>query len=893
MRITTVIAAVAGALALAAPAQAEFGLQDYSATLHDAAGQESTQAGAHASSTVSFTLNTRDAGGGNLIPDGSLRNVSVDMPAGFVGDPQATPRCSHRDFRVGDCSPLTMVGVNTLGYSAFPAPAPSQFVSPVYNLEPARGTVTQLGFQIINVSVVLTIRVRTDGSYNLTADLTDLSESLMIYSSALTLWGVPADLNGPGPFPHNAGGTYGGPGGGPRRPFLSAPTRCGEPVATTIRVRSWQQPDRWVTDTHEAPPMTGCDKLVFDPSLTVTPETALADAPSGYAVELRLPQSTDADGLATPVLRDATVTLPEGVTVSPSSASGLAGCADEQFALRSADPAACPSASRIGRVDVDTPVLDVPLTGGVYVGTPRSSDPASGEMFRIMVEARGGGVTLKLHGQVRADPLTGRLTTVFDDTPQLPFSSFRLTFDGGPQASLANPPDCGTKTVTSSLVAWSSDVAAAPAGSFAIACPGSAGFAPTFAAGTVNPVGGSFSPLALRIERRDREQELGGLSLELPPGLLARLAGVPLCGDAAAAAGACGVESRVGTAIVGAGPGASPFFTAPEHGSVYLTGGYKGAPYGLAVVVRAIAGPYDLGTVVVRQAVFIDRDDAHLTVVSDPLPRVLRGVPLRLRSLDVRIDRPGFTLNPTSCAPAAIAATLSSTAGAQHRAAQRFQVGDCRALPFRPRLSLRLTRRSQMRDGGHPGVHAILKQPAGQANLLQAAVKLPLSLALDADNAQQLCEFADGQKAEPTCPRASIVGRAVAHTPILGTPLDGPVYFVKHERTHPRTGRQIRTLPALVIPLRGGGVALNIRATSSVKRRKLVTTFAGVPDAPLSRFDLHLDGGRNGILAVNGRPCTARRKQVADVELDGHSGRRGDHAVRIRLPCKKKKPASR
>jgi hypothetical protein len=361
---------------------------------------------------------------------------------------------------------------------------------------------------------------------------------------------------------------------------------------------------------------------------------------------------------------------------------------------------------------------------------------------------------------------------------------------------------------------------------------------------------------------------------------------VPLCPEAQAAAGTCGVESRVGTAIVGAGPGSAPFFTAPEHGSVYLTGGYKGAPYGLAVVVRAIAGPYDLGTVVVRQAVYIDRDDAHLTVVSDPLPTVLRGVPLRLRTLDIRIDRPGFVLNPTSCSPKAIVGHVASTAGTVHRSDQRFQVGDCRALGFKPRLRMSLSRRSELRPGGHPGVRAVLTQPGGQGNLLQAAVKLPLSLALDVDNAEVLCEFAEGMKDDPQCPEGSKVGRAVAHTPILNRPLTGPVYFMKRVRTT-RTGGQARTLPGLVIPLRGE-VALNIRATSSVRRGgKLVATFAGVPDAPVSRFELQLDGGRNGILAVNGRPCRRPKRQVADAELDGHNGKRRDRAVRIALPCKK------
>ena len=429
--------------------------------------------------------------------------------------------------------------------------------------------------------------------------------------------------------------------------------------------------------------------------------------------------------------------MPEGVTVSPSSATGLLGCGDGEFAAASTVPATCPNASRIGSARIETPVLGEPLTGGVFVGQPLGDDPASGRMFRIFVEARGAGVTIKLEGQVRADPLTGRLTTVFDDTPQLPFSSLRLTFDGGPNAALANPPSCGPKTATARFAPWSGATPAEPSSAFGIDCTGLGGFAPTLSAGTVTPLAGTFSPLALRIERADRQGYLQGVTVELPPGLLAKLHGVPLCADARAAAGACPIESRIGSAVVGAGPGPAPFTTAREHGSMYLTEGYKGAPYGLAVVVRALAGPYDLGTVVVRQAVRIDRDDAHLTIVSDPLPQILKGVPLRLRTIQVDIDRPGFTLNPTSCAQRRIAATLAATDGATHAAAVRFGVGGCAALPFRPRLRLALLGRKQLGSGRHPGLRAELRQGAGQSGIGRVAVKLPLSLALDADNAQR------------------------------------------------------------------------------------------------------------------------------------------------------------
>jgi hypothetical protein len=317
-----------------------------------------------------------------------------------------------------------------------------------------------------------------------------------------------------------------------------------------------------------------------------------------------------------------------------------------------------------------------------------------------------------------------------------------------------------------------------------------------------------------------------------------------------------------------------------------LTGPYKGAPFGLSTAVRVIAGPFDLGMVVVRQAIHVDPIDAHITVVSDPLPVIVKGVPVRLRSINVNVNRPGFTINPTSCRPKQIKATMVSTTGAIHQATQHFQVGDCQALRLRPRLRMRLTGRKQLRDRGHPGVRAVLTQGPGQANLKKVQVKLPLSLALDPERAQSddLCEFEAGLRVD--CPRSSIIGRARAFTPVLNRPLTGPVYFVKNVRIHPRTGNRIRTLPTLLIPLKGE-VDIHLRAKSDTQRSKLVNTFSAIPDAPVSRFELTLRGGRRGILIVNGNPC--RRNRIADVKMDGQNGKRADRGVKIGMPCGKKK----
>jgi hypothetical protein len=483
------------------------------------------------------------------------------------------------------------------------------------------------------------------------------------------------------------------------------------------------------------------------------------------------------------------------------------------------------------------------------------------------------------------------LTTTFDNNPQLPFSSFRVRFKDGPRAPLATPPTCGTKTATAELTPWSGNAPVSPSDSFTIDCPGISGFAPSFDAGTTNPAAGAFSPFAVRINRPDGQQYMRGLSLEMPPGLIANLRGVPLCPDAQANAGTCGLGSKIGTAVVGSGAGTNPFFTAPEHGSVYLTEGYKGAPFGLSTVVRAIAGPYDLGTVVVRQAIFVDPTDAHITVVSDPIPTILEGIPLRIRSINVDVNRPGFTINPTSCGEKQIKATMTSIEGTVHQAVQRLQVGDCQALPLRPRFSMRLIGRRQMREGRHPGLRTVLTQGPGQANMKKVTVKLPLSLALDPENAQSdaLCEFEAGQRVD--CPPSSIIGNAVAHTPVLNRPLEGPVYFVKNVRVHPRTGRLIRTLPTLLITLRGE-VAINVRANSDVIDDKLVSTFHTVPDAPVSRFILNLKGGPKGILVATRNICGQPKNHVTDMEIDGQNGKRADQAVRMRTPCAKKRKAA-
>ena len=632
---------------------------------------------------------------------------------------------------------------------------------------------------------------------------------------------------------------------------------------------------------------TGCEALSFKPTIDVKPDSLAPDSPSGLSVELDIPQEglSNPTGLATAHLKDARVTLPEGMTVSPSSASGLEGCSDAQIGIGTDSEVQCPDAAKIGSVHAETPILNEALDGGIYVGTQESDDPESGRMFRIflVLKNKQRGLLVKLPGQIRIDKTTGRIETLFKDNPQLPVSRIFLQFKTGPRAPLAMPQSCGSKTVLAELSSWGGQTANLTS-SFTIECPPDLGtFSPGFEAGTLVPTGGAFSPFVVRIQRPDRQQYLAGVSLKTPTGVLAKLRGVSLCSDASAAAGTCPAESHVGTATVAAGPGENPFYV---KGPVSLTGPYKGAPYGLAVAVRAVAGPFDLGTVVVRQAVFVDPTDGHLDVVSDPLPTIIKGVPLRLRSINVDVDRPRFTLNPTSCAEKQIAATFLSEPGAVSTQSSRFQAGGCRSLGFSPRLTLALSGRKQIANGRHPGLKAVMTQGSGQAGIKNVAVALPLSLALDPENAASdtLCSFEDGLKREPKCPKSSIIGRAKAITPLLNRPLTGPVFFVKNERIDKRTGRRIRTLPTLLVALRGE-VALNLRATTAVQNNRLVSKFTTVPDAPVSRFELALKGGKRGILVVTSRRSLCQVKQVADIAIGGQNGKKVSGGHPMASPC--------
>jgi hypothetical protein len=861
---------VAAALALLAPAAGadSFGIQSLTTTV------TSAQAGGHPDLTTTVMFNTQ---GGTLL--GRDKGLEVSLPPGLLGDPQAVPECPMSDLLAdGGCEPASQVGLLTLFLLTDPSQPPFPQPLPIYRVPAQPGHAASFAAIVLVPTVLLNADIDPEGGYRLTTTLKDASAGLPLAGSQLEFWGVPADPSHDAErffAPPNV--TPGAPAGVPPRPFMIYPSDCSSGnLVTTARANSYEDPGTFSTATSvmtidpaidpsaPAADPAGCEKLSIAPWLQVAPSDPQADSPSGYEVNLHVPQDDAPYGLATPPLRDVSVTLPQGVSLSPAAADGLAACADAQFAATSNTEVACPDASKIGSVEIDSPLQPDPLEGAIFLGRPEPGNP-----YRIFVSAAGPGTLIKLIGRVTADPGTGQLTTAFDDAPQLPFSSFKLRFFGGARAALANPQTCGNLLATSAATAWSGGATARPGAAFDITgCSSSPVFAPGFLAGTTNNHAGESTSFTLQARRADGQAGLASVSADLPPGLIANVASVQPCGEADANAGTCPDASQVGSADIASGAGGHPFWL---HGRTFLTGPYNGAPFGLAIVVPAVAGPLDLGTVVVRAAVDVDPVDAHLRVSSDPLPQMLQGIPLRLRTVAVTVDRPGFILNPTSCRPLSVSGTIGSTSGTTAVVSSPFQVARCDRVAFKPHVAARFTGGgTQTRRGAHPGLAVTLTQSPGQAAARSVALTLPSSVALDAGRLS-LC--ARDRWLAGDCPAESKVGSAKALTPILSQPLSGPVYLVNGPG-----------LPMLGVRL-DGQVRLRLEAQTAVVGKRIRTTFASLPDVPLRSFALTFQGGRRGILKPNASLCP--RRQLAALRLVGQNGVTRRSTLAIGRSCKR------
>jgi len=913
------------ALLLAAPAQAEFGFKELGLEM------SGTHAGAHPEELITaLEMNTLPYSGGTLeFPDGQLEDLEIDMPDGFAGNPGAVPTCPPELFILSEnglpfCPNSTAVGFISVKAEFEPIEpgAPAYLHIPVYNMPPEPGYAAKLGFRVLAVPVTIDVGVRETPPYNVYARLTNTSEAAIFYASKATLWGNPADpvhdpLRGNClevettsalDNPVSTGNCPYGPGGDVA--FLTAPRSCEGPPQATFTGIAWNTGAKAI-GTASAPAREECDDLEFEAEAEAQIDSQETESPTGLSFDLRIEDEglLDPDGEALSDVKQARVTLPEGVTLNPSQAEGLAACSEADLAretARSEFGAGCPAASKVGTVEVQTPLLEGKvIEGTLFVAKPYENPFGSLVALYMVVKDRKLGISVKLPAKVETDPSSGRVTTTFGDPsadqpgyrtlPQLPLGEVHVNLPGGPRGPLVTPSRCGSYEIASTFTPWANpdepftttstfEVLSGPGGT---PCPTGESFAPSFSAGSLSSTAGAYSPFKLRLTRSDQEAELTRLDTLLPPGLLGKLAGVERCSDAAIAAAkgrsgvlelampSCPAGSKVGQITAGAGFGSE--LTWVKGGSLFLAGPHGGAPLSVVAVTPAVAGPFDLGTVVVREALDIDPKTAQVRIdgaASDPIPTMLQGIPLSLRDLRVDVDRSQFTLNPTSCNEMSVGATLFSGARSS-LASNRYQASDCAALAYRPELTLRL--RGATKRGGHPSLRAVLTQAPGQANTARAAVTLPHSAFLEQAHIRTICTRV--QFAADQCPPGSVYGSAKAWTPLLDGPLTGPVYL--------RSNGGERELPDLVAALEGPpetAIEVELEGHIDSVRGGIRTIFAAAPDAPVSRFVLAMQGGGKGLIANSRNLCGSTNR--ANVRMVGQNGKAIQSRPKVRATCK-------
>jgi hypothetical protein len=869
---------------------------------------------------------------GTKEPVGEVKTIRVDLPVGLSVNPGATVQCPLATFKADPetCPPESKVGksaveVSLAGVPAPPTPPASEVT--VYNVVPVEGESARFGLKLAGNEVFLEGDVDWSGNYHegftihvpRAADLEPVIKGLILKNRLV--------------FDGRAGdGT-----------FLTTPSTCfgeaftesGSIYSTLLRASSWQEEvPPYVFPQSAEPPLESpippgtspkeCNTIPYNPEIEVEPNTGATNSPSGAAVDITVPhllpdfaeEEREQDSSNT---RNAKVTLPQRMGINPSAANGLKTCDDAQFGKGTSNPVACPPESIIGTAKVESPPLknktepqpEEDLEGNVYVGKQLSRDPLSGNEYRIFVNAKSDryDVDVRLVGNVSANPTTGQLTTTFAETPQVPFTSFKLTFNGGPRAVLSSPPTCGPNDATTVMTPWSGNPPATPGDGFTLTSAPGGGkcaktmaerpFAPGFVSAPQSAKAGAFSPMSIRISRPDGQQELKGADIVLAPGMTGKLAGIPYCSEAALATAAanaglaekasssCPAPSQVGTGTVLAGTGPAPFKIV--DGKVFLSGPYHGAPLSLAVVTPATAGPFDLGTVVVRVALFVDPETVQIHAVSDAIPDVFGGSQLSIRSVDIDLNRPQFTLNPTSCDPLATAGALrgggadpsAPAAFSSAPVSVPFQTSDCGALKFRPKLYTRLfgglkkTKRAQF-----PKFRAVLVARGGDANIRRAAVTLPHSLFLEQGHIGTICTRV--QLAANDCPARSIYGYARAQTPLLDDELAGPVYLTSSNHE----------LPDLLADLKGQ-VDVRLRGVISSAKERTKTVFSSVPDVPVSKFVLTMKGGKKGLLTNSRDLC--QHPNNAFLNFKAQNGKQlKKKKLKIRVPaCAKGKKSKK
>jgi hypothetical protein len=776
-------------------------------------------------------------------------DVIVRLPPGLYGNPNAVPRCSTGEFISNECPVESQVGLSRLKIKGLGG---SIQLAPIFNLSPPHPEreVARFGMLAPGFPIFIDVSVRTAGDYGVTAAIDGAPAAFPVEAAETTFWGNPSSSV------HDSERVPSGPSGAEPAAFMTNPSAC-QQGNVDFNVTSYQFPGQVFSASATMDPISGCEGLPFQPTFEAEPTSSVVGAPTGLKTRLSLPQMGGAEEPGTATMREARVTLPEGMAISSSAANGLGVCSGAEVHFHEEVDAHCPNSSKLGTATIDSPVLSRPLQATLYQRSPQGK----GHLFGVWLVSDELGLHVKLPGEIEPDPETGRLTTVFRDLPQVPVEEIDFDIWGGPRAPLKNPDSCGTYSTAFSFTPHSNDPAVTGQTSMTIdqGC-GVRSFSPELHGGDTKAVAGAFSPLMLDLFRQDREQNLSSFEITLPPGELAKLKGVPLCAEDQAAAGSCSSNTRIGSLAVAIGPGPNPLLL-PEPGKdqpgVYLAGPYKGAPYSIVSVVPAEAGPFDLGDVVVRSALAVDSESAQVTVKTDPLPQLIEGVPVAYRHLHVLVDRPSFTLNPTDCAEMAITSTISSTEGEVAHPAERFQLGGCKRLHFKPTLGLSLS--GGTKRGDYPALTAILTAPRRQANLGLVSVALPHSEFLAQEHIGAICtrpRFAAG-----SCPRASVYGKAKAWTPLLDKPLEGPIYL----RSNPN-----HELPDLVLDLKGQ-IEVTVSGRIDSFHQGIRTTFAEVPDAPVSRVVIAMRGGKKSLLVNSTDLCAVRHRAI--VKVHAQNGR--------------------
>jgi hypothetical protein len=926
---------------------AGFGVEEFTLVPEEEGGETDTHAGSHPyqlTNTLSFNRDSTET----LKPPALPRNLDFKLPPGQVGNATALAQCSDQNFahvkeggRTNSCEGNTAIGVAVVTASTFPGQE-EVFTVPLFNLVPATGEPARFGFEVLRNPVILDTSVRSGPGedYGVTVSVKNTTQLVNFISATTVFWGAPAAIS------HNESRGWGCLLGGAYRAdsgqecelsrdahpaaFLTLPTNCTAPFNPTIEGLSWPTgaakgglafpPLEYKLKDNAGDPLalTGCNQLTFGPTVSVKPTAESASSPTGLGVELGFDDEglTNGSGVAQSQLKDTSVTLPEGLTINPSAGVGLAGCTQadlDRETVESLPGSGCPNSSQLGTVEITTPLLSSAIHGLVYIAQPYEnpfSEPGhpNGSLVALYIVAKNpeNGILIRLAGKVDRNEATGQLTTTFQDNPQLPFDHFRFHFREGQQAPLITPSTCGSYTTQVQLTPWSEPLTALTAtDSFAIdkgfdggGCPagGAPPFSPRIESGTVNNVAGAFSPFYLHLSRTDGESEITSFSTDLPPGLTGILTGIPFCPEADIAlarvkSGAqeeaepsCPAASLLGHSQVGTGVGTVLAYT---PGKVYLGGPYNGDPFSLVSVTSAVVGPFDLGTVVVRFGLRLDPHTAQVRVdptASEPIPRIIKGIVTHVRDIRVTIDRPGFTLNPTSCAPMSISSTLGSSFGQSSTASSPFQAASCASLKFAPEFSASTAGKTSKARGASLSVK--LAYPSGPlgtyANIAKVKVSLPRQLPSRLTTLQKAC-LAEVFNANPdNCPAGSRVGHAKVLTPALPVPLEGPAYFVSHGG---------EAFPDLTIVLKGYGVTIDLVGSTQIKNGITTSTFKATPDVPFNTFELHLPQGSNSALATVSNLCAS--KLTMPTEFTAQNGVVLKQTTPIKVTGCTKKPLTR